>query len=94
MHVGIILLIALIILVCLGPGAILRALVGLGCLVVLAAVPALTPTPTSVQLDLQSREDSIAALQALGFKKREAQSRVNAVTTGSSTEEIIKAALL
>jgi DNA replication protein DnaC len=48
---------------------------------------------TSSQLDPQVRDDSVAALMSLGFPKRQAQSRVDAVTTGSSAEEIIKAAL-
>ena len=38
MHIGAILVITLIVLVCLGPGAILRALAGLGCLLVIAAI--------------------------------------------------------
>jgi hypothetical protein len=38
MHAGTILLITLIVLVCLGPGAILRAVAGLGCLVLIAAL--------------------------------------------------------
>jgi hypothetical protein len=38
MYVGAILLIALIVLVCLGPGAILRAVAGLGCLIMIAAI--------------------------------------------------------
>jgi AAA+ superfamily predicted ATPase len=48
---------------------------------------------TSFQLDPQVRDDSVAALMSLGFPKRQAQSRVDAVTTGSSAEDIIKAAL-
>jgi hypothetical protein len=38
MHIGVILLITLIVLVCLGPAAILRALAGIGCLIVIAAI--------------------------------------------------------
>jgi hypothetical protein len=38
MHVGAIILIALIILACQGPTAVLRAVAGLGCLIVIAAV--------------------------------------------------------
>jgi SpoVK/Ycf46/Vps4 family AAA+-type ATPase len=49
--------------------------------------------PASFQLDPTVREDSIAALMALGFKRKEAQSRVDAVATGSTAEEIIKVAL-
>lgn len=180
MHIGAILLIALIVLACMGPGAILRALAGAGlpdslcrhlpavALVVLprgkhttsrvriaernltpmrvgisislgpiklwlgtprcrlsigphgrrsAKIPAEAepenvvarePEPpagvsrpkeqtpirsSSSPLELRMREDSIAALIALGFPKRQAKARVNAVTAGSSTEEIIKTAL-
>jgi hypothetical protein len=45
------------------------------------------------QLDPAVRADSIAALVTLGFPKRQAQTRVNGVKSGSSTEEVIKAAL-
>jgi hypothetical protein len=38
MHLGAIVLIALIVLACMGPAAILRAVAGLGCLLVIAAV--------------------------------------------------------
>jgi SpoVK/Ycf46/Vps4 family AAA+-type ATPase len=49
---------------------------------------------TSFQLDPQVCQDAIRALQTLGFGKREAQGRVNAIKTeGVSTEDIIKAAL-
>jgi hypothetical protein len=38
MHLGVIVLIALIVLACMGPGAVLRAVAGLGCLVLIAAI--------------------------------------------------------
>jgi Holliday junction resolvasome RuvABC DNA-binding subunit len=50
-----------------------------------------TSAPAS-QLD-PARQDAISALVALGFPKRQAQARIDAVTAGSTTEEILKAAL-
>ena len=50
-------------------------------------------TTSTFQLDPQVRNDSILALVTLGFPKRQAQSRVDAVTAGTTTEDIIKAAL-
>jgi hypothetical protein len=50
-------------------------------------------TTSTFQLDPQVREDSILALVTLGFPKRQAQLRVDAVTAGTTTEDIIKAAL-
>ena len=44
------------------------------------------------QLDPHVRND-ILALVTLGFPKRQAQSRVDAVTAGTTTEDIIKSAL-
>ena len=55
--------------------------------------PAATVAPAPFQLDPQVRQDALNALQTLGFGKREAQSRVDAVKSGSTSEEIIKAAL-
>ena len=50
-------------------------------------------TVPTFQLDPQVRNDSILALVTLGFPKRQAQSRVDAITAGTTTEDIIKAAL-
>lgn len=52
-----------------------------------------TATTPTFQLDPVVRQNSIDALVTLGFPKRQAQARVNAVTVGSSTEAVIKAAL-
>jgi Holliday junction resolvasome RuvABC DNA-binding subunit len=52
-----------------------------------------TSAPPPFQLDPQVRNDSISALRTLGFPKHQAQVRVAGVKSGSSTEEIIKAAL-
>jgi hypothetical protein len=49
--------------------------------------------PATFQLDPQTRQDSIDALIALGFRRKQAVARVDAVTAGSSAEEIIKSAL-
>jgi Holliday junction resolvasome RuvABC DNA-binding subunit len=38
-------------------------------------------------------QDSIDAMVALGFKRKQAVARVDAVTSGSTAEEIIKSAL-
>jgi hypothetical protein len=61
-----------------------------------SAKPTARDTVSSVpafQLDPAVRQDSISALITLGFPKRQAQVRVDGVKSGSSTEEVIKAAL-
>jgi hypothetical protein len=55
--------------------------------------PTSKPKPTTFQLDPVVRQDSIDALVALKFKRKEAVARVDAVTRGSTAEEIIKSAL-
>ena len=53
-----------------------------------------TSAPPPFQLDPQVRDGSILALVTLGFPKRQAQARVDAVTVWSSAEAVIKAAEL
>jgi hypothetical protein len=58
-----------------------------------SAVATGAPPASEPQADTPARQDAVRALVALGFPKRQAQSRVDAVTAGSTTEEILKAAL-
>jgi hypothetical protein len=58
-----------------------------------SAVATSAPPASEVQADTPARQDAVRALVALGFPKRQAQSRVAVVTAGATTEEIVKAAL-
>ncbi len=71
MHIGAILLITLIILVCLGPGAILRALAGLGCLIVLGAVFLLLLWWVSRLQESATRSSAGTSQLDLGTEQRE-----------------------
>jgi hypothetical protein len=51
------------------------------------------PNSVSSPLQAQARADALAAMIALGYKKRQAQARVDAVKDASTTEEILRAAL-
>jgi hypothetical protein len=58
-----------------------------------SAVATSAPPASEPQTDTPARQDAVRALVALGFPKRQAQSRVDAIAAETTTEEIVKAAL-